>query len=280
MFTSVVFLVDWGFNRFKMMRHAHGVAEVTCILVINALLIILTDNVFPLWETSDDAFWNVIDIYVICIICTLLSIINIQHTYHKELDRLRQEQARLRLNLLQRQLSPHFMFNSLSTLQGMIAADPQKAEEYVLILSDLFRYITKNIAVEKVPLIDAVDFIKGYSRMLNTRFPRHFVFSIKMESLPDGARFVPVSLQIAVENAIKHNDHSPASPLEISITLCGNTVEVRNKRQNIPFTDSLGTGLRNLNERYVLLTGKGLDISETEDSYTVKIPLIYESVDS
>lgn len=279
-FTSVVFIVSWAFSRLRG-GHYHGsVAEILTLLIVNAVMIFLIDKVFSEGDTEETNFWGVIDIYIICVICSLLSIIDIQRDYNKRFVAIKQEQMRLRLKLLQQQLSPHFMFNSLSTLQGMIAADPQKAESYVAALSDMLRYITENISKEKVALSDAIRFIESYEEMLSARFPEHFLFNIDSQDVRSDAMIVPVSLQIAIENAIKHNNHSRRSPLAISIKVGQDAVMVSNRKQPVAYADSLGVGLKNLNERYKLLIGQELAISETKEYYTVSIPLIYESIDS
>lgn len=280
LFTSVVFTVNWCFTQYRGGRFGKGSLEILTILVVNALVIFVTDNLINERETDNVGFWGVIDIYVICVISSLLSIIDIQHSYHKKVEAMEQEQMQLRLRLLQQQLSPHFMFNSLSLLRGMIAVDPQKADEYVSALSNVFRYVTDNIGKEKVSLADAIAFIKNYTKMMSTRFPGHFVFAIDESNMPASACLVPVSLQIAVENAIKHNNHSCRQPLRISITPCGDTVEVANKKQPLTYDKSPGLGLANLDQRYKMLIGKGLDISDTNDYYSVKIPLIYDSTHS
>lgn len=280
LFTSAVFAVNWGFTKFRGGRYAKSVFEILTLLVVCSLLIYLVDHLVYVQDTADDRFWNVIDVYIICIICALLSVINIQHSYHKRLVTMKQEQMKLRLKLLQQQLSPHFMFNSLSTLQGMIASEPQKAEAYVYTLSSILRYVTENIGREKVPLPDAVGFIQSYVQLLDMRFPQHFVFRIALHDAPANAFVVPVSMQIAVENAIKHNKHSAKQPLEISIALESNNIVVSNRKHPIALPDSPGVGLKNLDERYRLLAGKGLEISDTDDYYSVKIPLLYESLDS
>lgn len=280
LFTSTVFIVDYGCTKFRRGRYARGIAEIICLLIVCSLLIFIIDQVIYEQDDTDDNFWNVVDIYIICIICSLLSIINIQHSYHNQFVTMKQEQERLRLNLLQQQLSPHFMFNSLSTLQGIILSDPHKAEKYVVALSNMLRYITENIGKEKVALSDAVNFIENYVQILDVRFPQHFIFKIGLNNVPYEASIIPVSIQVAVENAIKHNKHSCKCPLEISITLNDKFINVSNRRQPIMAADSFGVGLKNLKERYKLLTGKGLDICETNDYYSIKIPLIYESIDS
>lgn len=280
LFTSVVFLVNWFFATFRGGRYAGKVVEIATLLVVNAAVIFVTDKVINERDTEDVDFWGVIDIYVICIICSLLSIINILRSHHKQILSMKQEQMRLRLNLLQQQLSPHFMFNSLSTLQGVIAVDPQMAEEYLGNLSDAMRYITENVGRDKVVLSSAIDFIDSYMKMLQVRFPNHFDFKIDAGCMPADACIVPVSLQIAVENAIKHNSHSANRPLEIAITTKQDSVEVRNKKQPLSCDSGIGVGLKNLDERYILLMGRGIHTCETDDYYSIEIPLIYESTDS
>lgn len=281
LFTSALFIVNWMFQKLQGGRYAKGVAEMLTMLSVSSLLIYLVDYFIYMQDTPDDRIWNIIDIYIICIICTLLSIISMQYTYHKRFVKLKQEQIGLRLSLLQQQLSPHFMFNSLSTLQGMIASEPHKAEEYVLTLSVILRYVTDNISCDQVALSEAVSFIKNYSQLLEMRFPQHFLFKIALSDIPSNAFIIPVSLQIAVENAIKHNGHSTRKPLEISIIMDSNYIVVSNQKQAVSFSNNTetGIGLTNLNERYRLLTGKGLEINDDKDIFSVKIPLLYESFD-
>jgi len=278
LFTSVVFVVNWSFAKFRGGRYAGGVMELSVLLMVNALVIFLTDKAFSENESIDSNFWDVVDIYVISIVCSLLSIIDIQRFYYKRFIAMKQEQNRQRLKLLQQQMSPHFMFNSLSTLRGMIVADPRKAEDYVVQLSHILRYITENIDNEKVTVVNALTFIRNYMKLQDARFPQHFIFSIDESDMPTKAYIVPVSLQIAVENAIKHNNHSSRCPLEISIKFHTDAVEVSNKKQPMTYADNFGVGLKNLSERYALLTGRAVEVDETNDYYTVKIPLIYENV--
>lgn len=279
-FTFVVFVVNWFFKHFKDGRYNNGYVEIACIIFINALIIFLTNRYFFEQDSKDDDFWNVIDIYIICIICSAISIIDIQHNYHIRFVEIQQKQMRLRLNLLQQQLSPHFMFNSLNLLQGLVATNPQMADEYIVTLSDILRYITTNIGKEKVALKDAVGFIKNYTKMLGARFPKHFALNIADSDIPTNACIIPVSLQIAVENAIKHNKHSSKQPLDISVTFDKEYAIVTNGKQQAVNDEGLGIGLENLSQRYKLLVGKALEINEDDNHYSVKIPLIYESLNS
>ena len=277
-FTLALLGVNLFFSNFRDGRYARKIIELVCMLAVSSLLILIVDKIKYV-QNEDNSFWNIIDIYIICIICLLLSIIDIQHSYHNRLLTIKQKQMQLRLNLLQQQLSPHTVFNSLSSLQGMIATDTEKAEAYVVTLSNIMRYITENIGKEKIALTDALNFIMDYVKMQEARFPNHFVFNIDTSNMPKNAYIIPISLQVVVENAIKHNNHSPRNPLEISISFREDVAEVSNKKQPVAVDNSLGVGLKNLDERYRLLNGNTFDISETQEYYTVKIPLIYESID-
>lgn len=281
MFSCVGLIVNFVFTKWRGGRYARSLFELGTLLVTNALVTLVSDKLlFNGGEAYEVNFWSVIDIYIICVICTLFSIIDIQHFYYKEFAKMQKDRMLLRLNLLQQQLSPHFMFNSLSTLQGLIAAEPQKAEEYVATLSLTLRYITENIGKDKVPVADALVFIKSYTKMLGIRFPGHFVFNIDESHTHSHAFIVPVSLQIAVENAIKHNSHSCKRPLQISIVLGNGQIKIKNKLQTVAQTNGTGVGLKNLDERYRLLAGKGVEIETNKEYYTVKIPLIYESTNN
>lgn len=280
MFTAIIFIINWIYEKWHKGLYSRSIVEYATIIVVNIIAIFIVDKVLYEGKTTDTDLWDVIDIYVICIICSLISIIDIQHFYYKRYITMKRELAGLRLNLLQQQLSPHFMFNSLSTLQGLIATNKQKAEEYVASLSQILRYITGNIGKEEIPVADALVFIKNYIKMLDIRFPEHFVFHIDDRNLAVESSIVPVSLQLTVENAVKHNVHSPRTPLEINISFNAAYVEVSNVIQRTAFTDSLGVGLKNLNERYRLLMDRELEIKEIDNIYSVKIPLRYESTDS
>lgn len=187
---------------------------------------------------------------------------------------MKAEQDKLRLNLLQQQLSPHFIFNSLSTLKGLVVKDSKGAIHYIGHLSNITRYITCNIGKDFVLLNECIDFIKEYTQMLEYRFPGHFIFKIEDKSRFMDKEIVPVSLQLAVENVIKHNRHSIAHPLEISVEIREDKLIVKNLLQPILSPDSLGVGLENLNERYKLLTGKELTINNRDNYFIIGIPLI------
>lgn len=278
LFTLVSFILKYCFAKFSRKKYSMSLAELITQLLICSILTFIIDKVFFSQYNTNNSLGNILDAYIICIICSFFSVINTQRSYYNQYIKMKQEQERLRLTVLQQQLSPHFMFNSLSTLQGVILSEPSKAEIYLNALSVILRYFTENIGKEKVLVKDAMQCIDYYTFILETRFPQHFLFNIVVDNIPLDSYILPVSIQAAIENAVKHNKHSQKSPLKISITNDEHFIVVTNYKQLLANdTESLGIGLSNLKERYNLLTKYEVCVCETEKIYSIKIPIIYES---
>jgi len=274
-FTTSAMLVDWLVGRVAKSPYGLSGWKIGLTLALNFLMLLVLDWVAYSEPDVEDFSLDVIDIYIICIVSTLLALLNIQHGYHQALARLEREQVKIRLNLLQQQLSPHFVFNALSTLQGMVrSGDDEQAEEYMHTLSDIMRYITENIGKEHVALRAALDQAHAYARMLDCRFPGHFrfVFSDELEACE--GYVLPVSLQIVIENATSHNVHSKEHPLQVCLELEDGCVKVANERRPTEGAQGLGVGLNNLNERYRLSTHRQLRIAESDEWFAVYVPVI------
>ena len=162
LFTSTTFILKYGFTKIRGGKYAMTKVEIIALFLICSFLIFIIDRVFFSQYNANNSLGNVIDVYIICIICSFFSVLNMQHTYHNQYVKMKQEQERLKLNVLQRQLSPHFMFNSLSTLQGVMLTDPLKAESYLNALSSLLRFFIGNIGKDKIALKEAMLFIEDY----------------------------------------------------------------------------------------------------------------------
>jgi sensor histidine kinase YesM len=188
--------------------------------------------------------------------------------------KLKEENLIFQNETLKNQVNPHFLFNSLNTLSSLIAAKPETAEWYINRLSSIYRYILENSQKDKVPLQAELVFINDYFDLHRIRDEEKILFSIQA---PDADRYgiLPVSLQILIENAIKHNMATREKPLKISIWLENNHVIVKNNLQKMAVQfNSTKIGLKNLAERVRLLTGKVLIVEETNSDYTVKVPLV------
>lgn len=192
----------------------------------------------------------------------------------QENERLNMENLNNRIDTLKKQLSPHFLFNSLNTLKGMIHADNRSAQEYVDRLASVYRYTIQD--KETVRFCDEMEFVDSYIYMLRIRYGKALDIRVDCSPEYDCMWVLPVSIQSLVENAVKHNVVSPSSPLQIRIyTTNDSKVVIWNKvhpRENDNMYNN-GTGLANLFERYRLTFGTGIEIDCSDGCFKVKVPL-------
>lgn len=184
------------------------------------------------------------------------------------------EREKFKYNLLRNQLNPHFLFNSLNTLSAMVyTKTPDESVEYIDKLSDFYRYVLVNEGKNLIPLKEEIEIINKYGDILKTRFQDSFVLNINLNEEDTNILFM--SLQLLVENAVKHNIASKEKPLTVNIYSENNYIVVSNNI--VPRKDnvfSTGIGLDNLNERYKIIANKGIRIIDDKEKFTVKIPMI------
>lgn len=189
-----------------------------------------------------------------------------------ENERLIADNIRIRYEVLKNQVNPHFLFNSLNTLDGLIGIDNERAHEYVQNLSQVFRYTIGN--KEILHLDEELDFTQSYAQLMKIRYGDNLQIEYNIDEKYRSYHIIPVSLQLLVENAIKHNVISSRHPLLIRIeTTAHDSVKVSNPIQ--PKSEPVnggGIGLANLTERYELLFQKEVIITKT-DIFSVEIPL-------
>tara|TARA_R110001599_G_scaffold200374_1_gene397088 strand:+ start:64 stop:1083 length:1020 start_codon:yes stop_codon:yes gene_type:complete len=190
-----------------------------------------------------------------------------------EKDILQKELALSKYESLKDQIEPHFLFNSFSVLTAVIEEDPKLAVDFVSRLSKIYRYLMENTS-QLVSLSTELEYLEHYVFVLKTRHGQSINVNYDLE---DGAAQIPIlSLQMLVENALKHNYFSKETPLTINIYTEGTDFLVvsnnLNKRPNLEKTTHLG--LENINKRYELLLNKSIVIQESADSFTVKLPLV------
>lgn len=189
-------------------------------------------------------------------------------------QKLREENLIFQNETLKNQVNPHFLFNSLNTLSALVATQPEVAEEFIGRLSAIYRYILEYSAKDKVPLSTEIAFITDYFFLHRIRDDGKIQLEI---NVPEAEKYsiLPVSLQILVENAVKHNKATRESPLLISIYLENRHIVVKNNLQRMGIQlKSTGIGLRNLSQRVSLSTRKPLIIEESTTEFIVKIPLL------
>ena len=188
---------------------------------------------------------------------------------------LEKEKATVQYDNLKNQLNPHFLFNSLTSLNSLIFENPQLASEFLHQLSKVYRYVLEHKDKTLVTVSTEVNFISNYVQLLIARFDRGLLVNINISDAALDQKILPVTLQILIENAMKHNVTSQDSPLEIDIYDDAGYLIVRNNLQLKQIIDtSNGQGLENLKSLYRVLIENEIVIEKTETKFIVKIPLI------
>lgn len=229
--------------------------------------------------------WEVVTESTLIIMICVLFIVHVYETVFlvKEAESEKVQRAELakakaeaELEALKVQIDPHFIFNSLNTLSHLIEEKPARARQFNDNLADVYRYILQNKSRDLVLLRDEITFLKDYFYLLKIRFDNAVQMNLSIsESILDEYLIPPISLQILAENAIKHNEFSPANPLIIDIELKDAGLIIHNtiKRKTLRKTSSK-IGLQNLSERYRLLTNQSITVKEEEKDFTVSLPIL------
>ncbi|MGA7720901.1 MAG: histidine kinase [Ignavibacteriaceae bacterium] len=189
-------------------------------------------------------------------------------------QKLREEKLTFQYETLKSQVNPHFLFNSLNTLSSLVSINMESAEQFINKLSSIYRYILENIANDTVPLKSEISFVNDFFFLYKIRNDEKVNLDIKIND-DTGFVILPISLQLLIENAMKHNIATRESPLNIKIFIDDCYIVVENNLQKITsFSGLPQNGLKNLGGRIELMTGKELIIKETHDKFIVKLPLL------
>ncbi|MCA0445175.1 MAG: histidine kinase [Bacteroidetes bacterium] len=192
-----------------------------------------------------------------------------------ELLALQKEQVQTQLQALKAQISPHFLFNSFSTLLGLIEETPDKASRFVQELSNVYRYLLLSGNKDLTTLSAELDFVQAYRFLLEHRHGDGLIFRFEEEAGSESLMLPVLTLQLLIENATKHNSTSSKKPLEITIRVSGKRLIVSNTLQKkSTFGKSTGIGLANIRERYRFYTSEEVQISETDSEFIVSVPLL------
>lgn len=192
-----------------------------------------------------------------------------------QIAHVQKKQKESELKLLQAQINPHFLFNNLNTLDALIDTKPEQAKRYIVHLSALYRYLINTKDKEVVLLKEELSMIKNYFYLIETRFGDIYTFSITGNSTTK-PQYLPVgALQVLIENVVKHNRVLMGERITTTIAIESEQVVLTNNKTGVlEKPESFGTGLDNLQERYVLLFDKEIKISNSEFEFQVSIPLI------
>jgi two-component system, LytTR family, sensor kinase len=240
-------------------------------------------------KKSMDAFWenqifsnylgSLIVTFVVLLIYYLITLYKkLQENKFKE-QKIIAGNASAQFETLKNQIDPHFLFNSLNVLSSLIEENPENAQRFTTSLSKIYRYVLEQKDKELVPLQEELDFAKTYMKLLTIRFENSLTYSLPETLIDPEAKVVPLSLQLLLENTIKHNIVSDMQPLHISISVEGDYLVISNNLQKKDVLKSgEGVGLKNIVSRYAILTSKQVNIESDTSSFKVKIPILTKEI--
>ncbi|WP_442784934.1 2TM domain-containing protein [Chryseobacterium sp. MYb264] len=268
-----------------------AVISIISILIANIILVYFCNYVnFVLIQrgaTTQEYFsgkYNFINWFTINIALLISAFLHargfmeeLKKTSKKEVveQKLIAKSANAQFESLKNQLDPHFLFNSLNVLSSLIDENPKQAQKFTASMSKIYRYVLEQKDKELVTVEDELEFAKTYCDLLKTRFEDSvdFVFDVRKEDFREFV--VPLSLQLLLENCIKHNFATSSKPLMITIYSENNTLCIENNLQvREQIKESSGIGLANIVQRYALLTKRNVFIEKSEDYFKVKLPIL------
>ncbi|SKB83828.1 hypothetical protein SAMN05660776_0044 [Salegentibacter holothuriorum] len=187
--------------------------------------------------------------------------------------------ASAKFDALKNQLDPHFLFNSLNVLSALIDENPEQAQKFTSALSKVYRYVLEQKNKELVNLEEELKFAKTYMDLLKMRFEDAIIFNFPSMLERPEAKVVPLSLQLLLENTIKHNTVNSENPLEITIVEEDRNLVVENNIQPKKILKrGSGVGLSNIQQRYGLLTDRKVEVFNENQVFSVKLPLLTKIV--
>ena len=244
-------------------------------LIIGYNLPFGTENPF-----KDISFVQIFSITIIANLIVYVAMALISYVYQTR-SRIEKEQEKRRLaqfqyNILKQQVNPHFLFNSLNILNGLIEEQKSiEASEYVRKLAALYRYMLQNENEQLVRLQDELHFIDQYTDLLKVRFPQGFTIDKHIDESIKSRLVIQCSLQVLIENAFKHNIVRAEQPLHIEIFTEQEYIVVRNNLQiKQSSTDSTKVGLKNISKQYIAAIDKDIITNTSDKHFEVKLPLI------
>jgi two-component system, LytTR family, sensor kinase len=234
----------------------------------------------PLWRAmgrTNYALTLVISISIFYLILNRKSHFKMRYM-EIQAEQLKKENALAQFEALKNQVSPHFLFNSLSILSSLVHVDANLSEKFIDQLSKAYRYILEQKDNDTVSLKTELDFLESYAFLLKIRFENKFDVKTSItDQQAEKYHIAPLTLQLLIENCVKHNRMSEKEPLIVTILIKDDYLVVINPvrpRSQIERFTSTGIGLSNIKTRYQLLAKSSVQIEQDDEVFTVKIPLL------
>jgi two-component system LytT family sensor kinase len=274
---------EWSENPLKRLLVQSLVFIIVSGVLVTLMRLLIAYIQFSLFQNTFMSFQSlVIDFCILALVIEIKVLLEFgEYLLEKwnssriEMANFQKEKAQFSLELLRTQINPHFLFNNLNTLSSLIYIDKDKAAAFLRKLSGVYRSILEYRNKEIITLEEELEFFKGYKELLEIRFENMLFFKVEIDPALHGRKIIPLTLQMLVENAIKHNVLSQNKPLTISIVTKENYVQVENNFQPKEVLEySSGLGLKMIENRFSYLTALPVEIEKTNETFLVKIPLI------
>lgn len=267
----------------KRQNHKVLVTTGTGVLIFNMLIASgceqILNIVLPVFQAED--IWGTS--YMFGLITSLVAFICLSIHFSDRVVLKGEENIELQKKYLNMQLNPHFVFNSLSALAGMIEVNPRMAEDYVVKLSHIYRYVLQHIDKDYISIRSGKEFVEAYVNLLNLRYNGNIVLNSEGLQGENDECILSLSLQLLIENAVKHNSPYEGNVLRIDISRQDNMFVIKNNLihqvEKKHIIASTGMGMSNLKKRYLLECEKEPLFIVNDDSFVVKLPIIKKTID-
>jgi len=274
--------IEWQrYKKYRIAIGAVGAITLTMLAIFLIRIFIVIGIEGNTWE--EFMAQEKMSYYLFSLLITIIVSITFHAIYfYKELQKNKVKEQKIiagtataQFDALKNQLDPHFLFNSLNVLTSLIDENPDQAQKFTTSLSKVYRYVLEQKNKELVSVDEELKFAKTYVSLLKNRFENSIIFEIPEQSGNPDAKVVPLSLQLLLENAVKHNMVNESNPLHIRIyEEDGNLVVKNNLQLKQVINKSSGVGLLNIRQRYDLLTNRRVEVEKTATEFMVKLPML------
>jgi hypothetical protein len=273
------------YSRYRILIGAVGSISITMlsILLIRMFIEIILEG--KSWEQFLATERPLYYLYALLITVVISVIFHAVYFYkHWQESKVKEQKiiagtASAKFDALKNQLDPHFLFNSLNVLTSLIEEDPRQAQKFTTSLSKVYRYVLEQKNKDLVTVDEELEFARTYVQLLKMRFEDSIVFEIPESGSNPEARIVPLSLQLLLENAVKHNMVTASRPLHIKVKETDGMLVVNNNLQEREVVrKGSGVGLLNIQQRYSILTNRQVIINKSATGFEVQLPILTKQI--
>lgn len=280
--------IDWGPGKIKPKRIAIGIIgsviiTMTCIFLLRLFIsTVIYGQPLEAFIANDRLEYYSFGLWITLTIVIIFHFVYFYNRYQK--SKIKEQKviagtASAKFDALKNQLDPHFLFNSLNVLTSLIDENPKNAQQFTTALSKVYRYVLEQKNKDLVTVDEELDFARTYMSLLKMRFEDSIIFDIPDRASNPESKVVPLSLQLLLENAVKHNMVTSSKPLHIKIYEDGDNLIVDNNLQTKQIVKkSSGVGLNNIRQRYNLLSNKKVIINQEAGRFAVAIPMLTKQI--